>query len=106
MDRYFASLAEAVTTDLEAAGIPRCDGGVMATEQPLRRPLTHWTAAFRGWMEDVGTGGSFQASIVFDYRRIAGTLDAEPWTRSWPRRRAIRRSDPISPIGLWTSTHR
>ena len=59
-------------------GIPRCDGGVMATEQPLRRPLTHWTAAFRGWMEDVGTGGSFQASIVFDYRRIAGTLDAEP----------------------------
>ena len=50
----------------------------MATEQPLRRPLTHWTAAFRGWMEDVGTGGSFQASIVFDYRRIAGTLDAEP----------------------------
>lgn len=78
VDPYFASLAEAVTADLEAAGIPRCEGLVMATEQPLRRPLDHWTDAFRGWMEDVGTGGSFQASIVFDYRRITGTLDAEP----------------------------
>jgi CBS domain-containing protein len=78
VDRYFASLADAVTADLEAAGIPPCSGEVMATEQPLRRPLEHWTDAFRGWMKDVGSGGSFQASIVFDYRRIAGTLDAEP----------------------------
>src|SRR5262245_7046797 len=78
VDRYFAALAEAVTADLEAAGIPRCTGEVMATEQPLRRPLELWTAAFRGWMSDIGTGGSFQASIVFDYRRIAGTLDVEP----------------------------
>jgi CBS domain-containing protein len=78
VDRYFASLAEAVTADLEAAGIPRCEGEVMATERPLRRSLEHWTDAFRGWMQDLGTGGSFQASIVFDYRRIAGTLDVEP----------------------------
>jgi CBS domain-containing protein len=78
VDPYFASLAEAVTADLEAAGIPRCAGGVMATERPLRRPLAHWTGAFRGWMTDIGTGGSFQASIVFDYRRIAGSLDIEP----------------------------
>jgi CBS domain-containing protein len=77
VDPYFASLAETVTGNLEAAGIPRCRGEVMATERALRRPLDHWAEAFRGWMSDLGVEGSFQASIVFDYRRVAGTLDAE-----------------------------
>jgi CBS domain-containing protein len=77
IDPYFASLAGTVTANLEAAGIPRCRGEVMATERPLRRPLDHWVQAFRGWMSDVGMVGSFQASILFDYRRVAGTLDAE-----------------------------
>lgn len=77
IDPYFASLAGIVTANLEAAGIPRCPGEVMATERPLRRPLDHWVQAFRGWMGDLGVAGSFQASIVFDYRRVAGTLDAE-----------------------------
>lgn len=77
VDPYFASLAATVTADLEAAGIPRCRGEVMATEPPLRRPLDHWVQAFRGWMSDLGVEGSVQASIVFDYRRVAGTLDAE-----------------------------
>ena len=77
IDPYFALLAATVTANLEAAGIPRCPGGVMATEHPLRRPLDLWARAFRVWMSDLGVVGSFQASIVFDYRRVAGTLDAE-----------------------------
>jgi len=77
IDPYFASLAGSVTANLEAARIPRCPGQVMATERPLRRPIDHWVQAFRGWMSDLGVVGSFQASIVFDYRRVAGTLDAE-----------------------------
>jgi CBS domain-containing protein len=77
VDPYFASLAATVTSNLEAAGIPRCRGEVMATERSLRRPLDQWVGAFRGWMSDLGSEGSVQASIVFDYRRVAGTLDAE-----------------------------
>jgi CBS domain-containing protein len=76
-DAYFASLAATVTEHLEAAGMPRCRGNVMATERPLRRPIDHWEQAFRSWMSDASAGGSVQASIVFDYRRVAGTLDAE-----------------------------
>lgn len=76
-DAYFASLAAMVTDHLEAAGIPRCRGGVMATERSLRRPIDHWVRAFRSWMSDASADGSFQASIVFDYRRVAGSLDAE-----------------------------
>jgi CBS domain-containing protein len=76
-DTYFASLAAEVTANLEAAGIPRCRGKVMATEPSLRRPLDQWVQALRGWISDLGVDGSFQASIVFDYRRVAGTLDVE-----------------------------
>jgi CBS domain-containing protein len=37
-DRYLAERAGRVTANLEATGIPRCRGGVMATEPELRRP--------------------------------------------------------------------
>jgi CBS domain-containing protein len=77
VDPYFASLAKSVTAALEAAGIPRCRGEVMATERPFRRPLDQWVQTFRSWMSDLGIEGSSQASIMFDYRRVAGTLDAE-----------------------------
>ncbi len=77
LDPYFASLATRVTANLEAAGIPRCPGNVMATEPALRRSLDEWVQTFRGWLRDLGEGATTQASIAFDYRRVAGTLDAE-----------------------------
>ena len=76
-DGYFAELAERVTANLEASGIPRCRGGVMATEPELRRPLDRWIDAFHAWMADVGTMGSFQSAILFDFRQIGGGLPAE-----------------------------
>jgi CBS domain-containing protein len=78
VDAYFADLAEHVTANLEASGIPRCRGGVMATEPELRRPLDHWIDAFRAWMADLGTVGSLQGTILFDLRQLAGDLASEP----------------------------
>lgn len=76
VDAFFADLAKSVTANLEASGIPRCRGGAMSTEREFRQPLEHWVKAFREWVADVGAEGSIQGSIVFDFRRIAGTLDA------------------------------
>jgi CBS domain-containing protein len=78
VDRYFANVAERVTANLEASGIPRCRGGVMATEPELRRPLDRWVEAFRAWMADLGTVGSLQGTILFDLRQVGGDLAAEP----------------------------
>ncbi|MDP9301870.1 MAG: DUF294 nucleotidyltransferase-like domain-containing protein [Actinomycetota bacterium] len=78
IDPYFAELARAVTDGLEEAGIHRCSGNAMAEHPPLRRSLDGWIEAFRGWMQDPGAEGSILSSIVFDYRQIAGPLEAEP----------------------------
>jgi len=76
-DRYFAALAERVTQGLEAAGVPRCNGGVMATNPPWRRPVAEWTDEFRARLKDPGLGGKAFTSIALDYRRVGGPLDVE-----------------------------
>jgi signal-transduction protein with cAMP-binding, CBS, and nucleotidyltransferase domain len=78
LDPFFAELAERVTTGLELAGIPRCNGDAMAVHPGLRRPIDAWGDAIRGWMADPGVDGSILSSIVFDFRRVDGPLDAEP----------------------------
>lgn len=74
-DRYFAALAERVTEGLEAAGIPRCRGGVLATNPAWRRTAAGWEAELRRWMTDPGVEGRVFTSIALDYRRVAGPLD-------------------------------
>jgi CBS domain-containing protein len=78
VDRYFADLAEFVTSGLEQAGIPRCGGDAMATTRGLRRPLDGWVDAFLRWMSDPSAEGSVLSSIGYDFRHVAGPLDAEP----------------------------
>jgi CBS domain-containing protein len=77
VDPYFADFAEFVTAGLEDAGIPRCDGDAMAANSALRKSIEGWTNAYKGWMTDPGVEGSVLLSIVFDYRRVMGPLDAE-----------------------------
>ncbi len=77
LDPYFLELAEFATSGLEAAGIPRCRADVVAENRALRRPLEHWTLAFRQWMEDPRPEATRQTAILFDFRRVAGDLEAE-----------------------------
>ena len=77
VDPYFADLATFVTAGLEDAGIPRCDGDAMAANSALRKSIEGWTDAYKGWMTDPGAEGSVLLSIIFDYRRVMGPLDAE-----------------------------
>ncbi len=76
-DPYAGGLAELVTSGLEAAGVPRCEGDAMATNPALRGSAHAWQQRFRTWMRE-GTLGSEQLSIVFDYRRVSGPLEIEP----------------------------
>ena len=77
-DPYFAQLAEFVTAGLEAAGIPRCTGDAMAVHPTLRRPLDEYVDAFTEWMERADRHSTVLSSIGYDFRRVAGSLDAEP----------------------------
>ena len=77
IDRYFAEVTTFVVGGLEQAGIPRCEGDVMASNPLLRRPIAGWVETLRGWIAAPGRSGSVQSSILYDFRRVAGPLDAE-----------------------------
>ena len=66
-----------MTAGLEAAGIARCNGDVMATNPALRLPLQDWVRRFDFWMSEQSPKASEQLSIIFDFRRVAGKLEAE-----------------------------
>lgn len=100
IDPYFGQLAGFVTDGLEAAGIPRCNGDMMAANSALRKSVDGWLAAFREWMVEPGASGSVLLSIVFDYRRVAGPLDAET-----PLDAALR-TVPGQPLFLRHLSHR
>jgi CBS domain-containing protein len=72
-----APLAEFVTAGLEAAGISRCTGNVMATNDALRLSLQQWVGRFEYWMNLESPKASEQLSIIFDFRRVAGALEAD-----------------------------
>jgi CBS domain-containing protein len=76
-DAWYAALGERVTAGLEAAGIDRCDGDVMASNPAMRRSLDQWADAYRSWISDPSMQGSILSSIAFDYRRVAGPLQVE-----------------------------
>ena len=75
---FFALLTHRVTDSLEAGGIPRCRGRVMAEDPAWRRSATGWAGEFRRWMTDLSVEGRTFTSIALDYRRVAGPLDIEP----------------------------
>ena len=76
-DAYFESLARRVADGLEAAGFPRCPGGILAENPAWRRTRSHWAATFpRSTPGHAGRRREF-GSVALDYRTVAGTLDID-----------------------------
>ena len=77
-DDYFAELAGEVVTGLAASGFPECESRVMATEPAWRMSVGDWLGRLDQWMSEPDRLYGFLSGIVFDYRRIAGTLNIVP----------------------------
>lgn len=71
---WFARLGTAAVDLLVAAGVPRCEGDVMASNPRWCQPLAVWAEYFRGWMRVTAPGPLLSAAIVFDLRPVAGDL--------------------------------
>ena len=78
IDPYFARLATFVTDGLEACGITRCRGNVMAENPAWRRTVDGWRRRFIEYMTDPHMMGTRITNIAFDYRRVTGPVDIEP----------------------------
>lgn len=70
---YFPRLAERVVSGLLEAGFPACPGGFMATAWCHSLPA--WRDRFRDWIHRPDPQALLDASSLFDWRAVHGSLD-------------------------------
>ncbi len=75
IDPFFIELAERLTRDLDAVGLPLCRGYVMATNPLWRKTRSQWREQLKVW----GRRHSFVAlrlsDIFFDFQPVYGATD-------------------------------
>ncbi len=72
-DRWFIDLAERLTADLDAVGLPLCRGYVMATNPLWRKTLSQWKHQLRLWNTNPTTTRLRLCDIFFDFRTVWGS---------------------------------
>ena len=70
---YWPALAERVDADLEAAGFPPCPHGHVARSE--RGSLAEWKRRFDACIDE---RRPLAATLLFDFRKVAGALGLEP----------------------------
>ena len=71
---WFLKFSERVVDSLARSGIPRCPGGVMASNPQWCQPEERWQATFLEWITEPDPHTLLMASIFFDFRPLyAGT---------------------------------
>ncbi len=72
--KWFLNFSERVVDYLELSGIPKCQGGVMASNPKWCQPEDRWHSTFMDWIMEPNPETLLVASIFFDFRPIyAGT---------------------------------
>ena len=71
-DGYFKDLARMVSDGLDACGYPYCKGGIMATNQQWRQPLSQWKRYFEEWIAKPDPKRLLHSSIFFDLDAVHG----------------------------------
>lgn len=71
-DAWFAALARRVSDGLHACGYPYCNGGIMATNDKWRQPLSVWRRYFTEWIDQPDPEKLLHSSIFFDLEAVHG----------------------------------
>lgn len=71
-DVWFAELGKRVNQMLNDAGIPYCDGGVMAREPKWRKSLEDWKDEIHSWVYSVENQTVMYCDIFFDFQPVWG----------------------------------
>jgi len=75
--------AREVNEALDACGFPLCKGNVMASNPELCLSIDEWKAKLTGWLENSEPKALLDASIVFDFRPLAGDARLAADLRQW-----------------------
>ncbi len=73
-DRWFAELGTRMAAILDQAGIPLCQGGVMAKNPPWRGDVATWQRRIDGWIASIKPENLLNVDIFFDQRPVYGDL--------------------------------
>ena len=82
-DPWFAELGQRINTMLNAAGIPFCDGGVMARERKWRKSLTEWESEVHDWVFSLENQTVMNCDIFFDFQPVWGDRDLADELRAY-----------------------
>jgi CBS domain-containing protein len=74
-DGYFRSLAAFVSDGIAACGYTYCKGGIMATNDQWRQPISVWREYFRQWIEKPNPSALLHSCIFFDLDGVYGKLE-------------------------------
>lgn len=72
IDSWFVDLAERLSRDLDAVGLPYCKGHVMATNPTWRKPISRWKDQVEEWSRRADTTLLLDFDIFFDFRPCWG----------------------------------
>lgn len=73
-DAWFARLGEGIASLLDEAGVPRCKGGVMASNPQWRGTEEAWRERIVGWLTRAAPRDLLNVDIFFDLAPVAGHL--------------------------------
>lgn len=71
-DVWFAEMGRRLNESLNAAGIPFCDGGVMAREPRWRKSLEDWEQEIHNWVFSLENQTVMYCDIFFDFQAVWG----------------------------------
>ena len=71
-DPWFAAFAEKLNTLLDAAGVPFCKGGVMASNAAFRRSFHGWCSAIDSWIDRPQPDALLNVDIFYDFTPVLG----------------------------------
>jgi CBS domain-containing protein len=78
VDAYFAELSADVTRGLVRCGFALDPNDVVASNALWRLSLERWEEVFRECLESPDRSHLIRANVAFDFRKVAGALDATP----------------------------
>lgn len=110
-DVWFAPFTERLCALLEAADVPSCRGGVMASRAAWRRSLEDWRGAIHSWASQGEGQGLLNVDIFYDFAPVAGehrlavalreTALEIARTSRLPQQLAAQLADFRPPLGLF-----
>ena len=91
-DRWFAELGRHVADTLDAAGVPYCNGGVMARNPEWRKSVAGWHATIDDWVRRHSPQDLLNIDIFFDGIGVHGDvrLAETVWHHAYDRGAATR----------------